>query len=95
MLTRTAIDEGTIEAGRAEESFRRVRGELKPMWRRFADVRAVRVQRTTTADEDCRPIAMILETDRADRRALDDCLASNVRPELPAAAADPPAKLPP
>ena len=63
MLTRTAIYEGTIKAGREQEFFRRVRDELEPMWRRFPHVKAVRVQRTITADKDSRPIAMILEID--------------------------------
>ncbi|WP_237480306.1 hypothetical protein [Lichenibacterium dinghuense] len=85
MLTRTAIYEGTIKAGHEEEFFRRVRDELEPLWRRFPNVEAVRVQRTTTADQDCRPIAMILEMDFADRRALDACLASSIRPESHAA----------
>ncbi len=81
MLTRTAIYEGTIEAGREEEFFRRVRDELEPLWRRFPNVKAVRVQRTTAADADCRPIAMILEMDFEDMKAIEDCMASKIRPE--------------
>ena len=85
MLTRTAIYEGTIKAGHEEEFFRRVRDELEPMWRRFPHVKAVRVQRTTTADRDCRPIAMILEMDFEDMKAIEDCMASKIRPESHAA----------
>ena len=85
MLTRTAIYEGTIKPGREEEFFRRVRDELEPMWRRFPNVKAVRVQRTTTADADCRPIAMILEMDFDDREAIEACMASSIRPESHAA----------
>ena len=85
MLTRTAIYEGTIEAGREEEFFRRVRDELEPLWRRFPHVQAVRVQRTRSADPDCRPIAMVLEMDFADMAAIEDCLASSIRPESHAA----------
>ena len=81
MLTRTAIYEGTIQAGREEEFFRRVREDLEPLWRRFPHVKAVRVQRTATADEDCRPIAMILEMDFEDMAAIEDCLASDIRPQ--------------
>ena len=85
MLTRTAIYEGTIEAGREEEFFRRVESELEPLWRRFPGVKAVRVQRTRKADPDCRPIAMILEMDFEDMAAVERCLASKIRPESHAA----------
>ena len=85
MLTRTAIYEGTIKAGREQEFFRRVRDELEPMWRRFPHVKAVRVQRTITADKDSRPIAMILEMDFEDMRAIEDCMAPKIRPESHAA----------
>ena len=69
MLTRTAIYEGTIKAGHEEEFFRRVRDELEPMWRKFPNVTAVRVQRTRTMDADARPIA------------IDECMASAIRPQ--------------
>ena len=85
MLTRTAIYEGTIQAGREEEFFRRVRDELEPMWRRFPHVVAVRVQRTRSADPDARPITMILEMDFPDMAAIEACLASSIRPESHAA----------
>ena len=85
MLTRTAIYEGTIKAGHEEEFFRRVRDELEPMWRRFPNVTAVRVQRTRTMDKDARPIAMILEMDFPDMAAIDACMASPIRPESHAA----------
>ncbi len=85
MLTRTAIYEGTIKAGREDEFFRRVRDELYPYWRRFPNALAVRVQRTVRADTGARPVAMILEMDFADRQALDACLASPIRPESHAA----------
>ena len=85
MLTRTAIYEGAVKPGHEEEFFRRVRDELEPMWRRFPNVKAVRVQRTVSADKDCRPIAMILEMDFADMAAIEDCMASPIRPESHAA----------
>ncbi len=85
MLTRTAIYEGTIHPGHEEEFFRRVREELEPLWRRFPHVQAVRVQRTRSADPDSRPIAMVLEMDFADMAAIEDCLASSIRPESHAA----------
>ncbi len=81
MLTRTAIYEGTIKQGREEEFFARVRDELEPLWRRFPGVTAVRVQRTLTADKDARPIAMILEMDFPDQHAIDECMASSIRPQ--------------
>lgn len=81
MLTRTAIYEGTIEPGKEDEFFARVRDELEPLWRRFPNVTAVRVQRRLTADEAARPIPMILEMDFPDQKAIDDCLASSIRPE--------------
>ena len=85
MLTRTAIYEGTVKAGREEEFFRRVRDELYPLWRRFPHVLAIRVQRTVRTDPDARPIAMILEMDFPDMAAIDACLASPIRPESHAA----------
>lgn len=85
MLTRTAVYEGTVAPGREDEFFRRVEAELEPMWRRFPGVTAVRVQRTLSADPDCRPIAMVLEMDFPDMAAVERCLASNIRPESHAA----------
>ncbi len=85
MLTRTAIYEGAIKAGREEEFFARVRDELYPLWQRFPHVLAVRVQRALKADADARPIAMILEMDFPDMAAIDACLASPIRPESHAA----------
>ncbi len=85
MLTRTAIYEGAIKAGHEEAFFQRVRDELEPLWRRFPHVLAVRVQRVRSADADARPIAMILEMDFPDMRAIEDCLASPIRPESHAA----------
>jgi hypothetical protein len=85
MLTRTAIYEGTIHAGQEETFFRRVREELEPLWRRFPNVLAVRVQRTRSSDADARSIAMILEMDFPDQAAIDACVASPIRPESHAA----------
>ena len=85
MLTRTAIYEGTIRAGHEDEFFRRVRDELEPLWRRFPNVTAVRVQRTRSMDQDARPVAMILEMDFPDMAAINACLASSIRPESHAA----------
>ena len=81
MLTRTAIYEGTIQAGKEDEFFARVRDELEPLWRRFPHVTAVRVQRRVDADKEARPIPMILEMDFPDMQAIEDCLASSIRPE--------------
>ena len=81
MLTRTAIYEGTIHPGKEDEFFRRVRDELEPMWQRFPNVTAVRVQRTVNGDPTARPIAMILEMDFPDMKAIDECMASKIRPE--------------
>ncbi len=81
MLTRTAIYEGRIKTGHEEEFFSRVREELEPLWVRFPHVKSVRVQRMRTADEDARPIVMILEMDFSDMACIEDCLASPIRPE--------------
>ncbi|MCX8252412.1 hypothetical protein RHAL1_02127 [Beijerinckiaceae bacterium RH AL1] len=81
MLTRTAIYEGTIETGREDEFFARVRDELVPLWRRFPGVTEVRVQRRVSADDTARPVPMILEMDFPDQRAIDACMASPIRPE--------------
>ena len=81
MLTRTAIYEGRIHTGQEETFFRRVREELEPLWRRFPNVLAVRVQRTRFSDADAIPVAMILEMDFPDQAAIDACLASPIRPE--------------
>ena len=85
MLTRTAVYEGVIQPGQEDVFFRRVRDELEPLWHRFPNVTAVRVQRVLTADKDARPIAMILEMDFPDQAAIDACLASPIRPESHAA----------
>ena len=85
MLTRTAIYEGAIHPGHEDEFFRRVHEELEPLWRRFPHVTAVRVQRTRSKDADARPVAMILEMDFPDMAAIEDCLASSIRPESHAA----------
>jgi hypothetical protein len=81
VLTRTAIYEGTIKPGQEETFFARVRDELEPIWARFPNVTAVRVQRMQSADKDARAIAMILEMDFPDMQAIEDCLASSIRPE--------------
>lgn len=85
MLTRTAIYEGTIHPGQEATFFHRVETELEPVWRRFPNVTAVRVQRMVSADKDARPIAMILEMDFPDMAAIEACLASAIRPESHAA----------
>ena len=85
MLTRTAIYEGTVKAGKEEEFFRRVREELEPVWRRFPNVTAVRVQRVVSADKDALQVGMILEMDFPDMKAIEECLASSIRPESHAA----------
>ena len=78
MLTRTAIYEGTVREGRKDEFFSRVRDELEPLWRRFPDVTAVRVQRLVSKDPDAWPVAMILEMDFPGHQVLDACLASSI-----------------
>jgi len=85
VLTRTAIYQGRVQAGREDEFHRRVRDELQPLWQRFPKVTAVRVQRVVAADPDAVPIAMILEMDFPDMAAIDACLASSSRPESHAA----------
>jgi hypothetical protein len=85
MLTRTAIYEGRVAAGREEEFFRLVGEKLDPIWRQFPHVRAVRVQRTLDRDDETPPIAMIMEMDFPDRAAMRESLASPIRESAHAA----------
>ena len=93
MLTRTAIYEGRIQAGREAEFFAEVDDVLEPIWRQFPHVRAVRVQRMvdrdthSTADaHDAVPvIAMILEMDWSDRASMAESLASPIKERAHAA----------
>lgn len=85
MLTRTAIYEGTIQDGREDEFFRRVRDELMPIWRDFPGLLSMRVQRRVSADTSARPIPMILEMDFADQAAIDALSSSPVRERAHAA----------
>lgn len=85
MLTRVAVYEGTVKTGQEETFFRRVREELEPIWKQFPHVLAVRVLRVQSVDKDARPIAMVLEMDFPDMKAIEDCLASPVRPKAHAA----------
>jgi hypothetical protein len=81
VLTRVAIYEGTIEAGREDEFFARVKSELEPMWRKFPQVTAVRVLRRTQADADARPTPMILEMDFPSMAAIEAALKSDILPK--------------
>ncbi|MCQ8277422.1 hypothetical protein NFI95_03020 [Acetobacteraceae bacterium KSS8] len=79
MLTRTALYEGTIEAGGEDAFFADVEKRLVPIWKQFPNVLDVRVQRVRDADPGALPIVMILEMDFADRDALDESLASEIK----------------
>jgi len=81
MLTRTAIYEGKIKPGKINEFFNRVRDELEPIWVRFPNATAVRVQRVNAADDGAPSIVMILEMDFADMAAIEACLADPIRSE--------------
>lgn len=78
MLTRVAFYEGTIKSGHEEEFFARVTAELEPMWRQFPNAASVRVLRTTRADQDARPIPMILEMDFPSLEAIEQALKSPI-----------------
>ena len=79
MLTRVAIYEGTIEPGTEDAFFADVARRLEPVWRSFPNVLDVRVQRVLSADRGAIPIVMVLEMDFADRAALDQSLASDIK----------------
>lgn len=81
MLTRVAIYEGTIDSGREDEFFARVKSELEPMWQKFPHVSAVRVLRTTNSDEEARPTPMILEMDFPSMDAIQEALKSDILPK--------------
>lgn len=88
MLTRVAIYEGTIEAGKEEEFFEQVKSRLEPMWRQFPHVTAVRVLRVTQSDPDARPTPMILEMDFPSMEAIQNCLHSDILPKAHQATLD-------
>ena len=79
MLTRVAVFQGTIEAGREDAFFADVRARLEPIWRRFLHVLDVRVLRTQQADPGAIPIVMVLEMDFSDLDAIHASLASDIK----------------
>lgn len=79
MLTRVAIYEGVVEAGREDAFFADVKARLEPIWRSFPNVLDVRVQRVIQSDPGAIPIAMVLEMDFADMAAIDQSLASDIK----------------
>ncbi len=79
MLTRVAIFEGAIEAGGEDAFFRDVAERLEPIWRAFPHVLDVRVLRVRESDPGSIPVVMFLEMDFADRDAIRQSLASDIK----------------
>lgn len=85
MITRYAMFEGTIHAGK-EDAFRTaVLDELLPKWRAFPGARAVRVTFTEEADEGAPDFPLIMEIDYDDKEAVATALNSPARTEGKAA----------
>lgn len=79
MITRRAIFEGRIMAGREEEFFRAVEMRLAPLWLAFPHALAVRFFRIDACDDSERPVAMIQEVDYPDASAMQAALTSPQR----------------
>jgi len=79
MITRYALFEGEIKAGREAAFHTFVKELLVPLWTKFPNAVDVRVNFGAERDEGAPPIAMILETRYPDRKSLEAALGSDVR----------------
>jgi hypothetical protein len=79
MITRRAIFEGRVHAGREEEFFNAVESRLAPLWQAFPHALAVRLFRIDTCDDAERPVAMIQEVDYPDMASLQEAITSPQR----------------
>jgi hypothetical protein len=79
MITRTAIFEGRVRDGRAEDFFAAVEGRLAPLWQAFPQALAVRFFRVDACDDADRPVAMIQQIDYPSMEAMQAALASPAR----------------
>ena len=79
MITRRAIFEGKVAAGREEEFFHAVETRLAPLWQAFPHALGVRLFRIEQGDDPARPVAMIQEVDYPDMAALQAAITSPQR----------------
>ena len=79
MITRYALFEGSIHAGRDAAFRQAVLQELVPTWRTFPGVLEVRVSFVQERDESTPELVLILAVDYPDRVAMDTALASEAR----------------
>lgn len=79
MITRFALFEGTIHAGKTEAFRAAVMEELKPKWQIFPGARDVRVAFTDEADDGAPTYPLILAIDYDDRAAVEAALNSPER----------------
>ena len=79
MITRFAMFEGTIHAGKTDAFRAAVLDELVPKWQAFSGADAVRVAFTDEADDGAPNFPLILEIDYADRATVTAALKSEAR----------------
>ena len=79
MITRFAMFEGMIHAGKEAEFRAAVLDELLPKWQGFLGVRAVRICFTEEADDGAPALPLILQIDYDDREAVTTALNSHAR----------------
>tara|TARA_R110002096_G_scaffold91621_10_gene207205 strand:- start:392 stop:715 length:324 start_codon:yes stop_codon:yes gene_type:complete len=79
MITRFAMFEGTIHAGKTDAFRAAILDELLPRWQAFPGARAVRVAFTDEADAGAPAFPLIMEIDYDDRAAVTAALNSDAR----------------
>ncbi|MEY8099358.1 hypothetical protein AB9F29_18360 [Falsihalocynthiibacter sp. S25ZX9] len=81
MITRFAMFEGTIHAGKTDAFRAAIMDELLPKWQAFPGARAVRVTFTEEADPGAPEFPLIMEIDYDDLTAVTTALNSPARTE--------------
>ena len=79
MITRFAMFEGTIHAGKTDAFRAAVLDELVPKWQAFSGAAAVRVAFTDEADDGAPNFPLILEIDYANLATVTATLKSEAR----------------
>lgn len=79
MITRRAIFEGRVKAGKEEEFFDQVENRLAPLWQAFPHALDVRFSRIGECDDDERPVLMIQEVDYPDLEKMQEAITSPAR----------------
>lgn len=85
MITRYALFEGTIKAGRTEAFRKAVMETILPKWKQFPGALEVRVSFAEARDDGAPEFPMILAVNYPDIAAVEAALASPVRSEARAA----------